>query len=334
MTESINRNKTTAGTILFLGSSNMDLIVRIPRFHHPGETITGENLTTAFGGKGANQAIATKRLGGRVIFITKLGNDPNGENYCRHLVRNGIDPKGILNDRKNPTGIALIELNPKGENRIIVSPGANGALSGEDLKSRGPLWKGVRVFVTQLEIPAATVKMGLEMARHHGAITLLNPSPPVTLSSDILSLVDFLVPNEWEAQFLTGIRRKGRESFRRMAQQLLEMGAKNVVITLGSNGLFFKNREGEIRMKAFRVKVTDTTAAGDAFLGGLACGLSEGRPIEEVLRFSNGAGALATTRLGAQPSLPRRKELERFLGRGIENGANNRPVARRKAQGA
>ena len=334
MTESINRNKTNAGTILFLGSSNMDLIVRVPRFHHPGETITGKNLTTAFGGKGANQAIASKRLGGRVRFITKLGNDPYGADYHRHLVRNGIDPKGILKDRKNPTGIALIELNPEGENRIIVSPGANGALSRGDLKSRNLLWKGVRVFVTQLEIPAATVKMGLEMARHRGAMTLLNPSPPVTLSSDILSLVDFLVPNEWEAQFLTGIKRKGRESFRRMAQQLLGMGARNVVITLGSNGLFFKNREGEIWMNAFRVKVTDTTAAGDAFLGGLACGLSEGWPIEEVLRFANGAGALATTRLGAQPSLPQRKELERFLGGCVENRAGRWPVAKRKAQGA
>ena len=299
--------------ILILGSSNVDLIFRVPRFHHPGETIQGESLATVFGGKGANQAIASKRFGGNVIFVTKLGNDSYGTSYHRYLVENGLHQKYLLKDKRLPTGMALIELAPKGENRIIVSPGANASLSVKDLKRLTPLWKEIKVFVTQFEIPIETVKMGLKIAKKHDAITLLNPSPPVRLPSNILSLVDFIVPNEWEAQSLTGIKWKRDQKIQKMAGRLLEMGVKNVVITLGSKGLFFKNRSEEFWMKAFKVNVVDTTAAGDAFLGALATCLAENKPIQEALRFANGAGALATTKLGAQPSLPLRKELETFL---------------------
>jgi ribokinase len=299
--------------ILVLGSSNIDLVLRIPRFHNPGETLQAESLLTVFGGKGANQAIASKRLGGNVVFVTKLGNDSYGKSYHNYLVENGLHQKFLLKDRKLPTGMAVIELVPKGENRIIVSPGANGFLSVKDLKRLNPLWKKIKVFATQLEIPIETVKMGLKMAKDHGAITLLNPSPPVQLPSKILSLVDFIVPNEIEAQSLTGIKWKGDPDIRRMGETLLKMGARNAVITLGSKGLFFRNRNEEFWMTAFRVNVVDTTAAGDAFLGALATDLAESKPLQETLRFANGAGALATTKLGAQPSLPLRKELETFL---------------------
>ena len=299
--------------ILVLGSSNVDLILKVPRFHNPGETIIGENLVTVFGGKGANQAIASKRLGGKTAFITKLGDDHYGQTYRWYLINSGLDRKGILKHEELPTGIALIELNPKGENRIIVSPGANGSLSENDLKRLGPIWKGIKVFVTQLEIPLPTVHIGLKMAKDQGALTLLNPSPPIRLSPNILSRVDFLVPNEWEAQYLTGLETKKDQDIQKMAKRILEMGTKNIVITLGPKGLFFKNKSEEIWMEAFKVKVVDTTAAGDAFMGALACGLSEDKPIRDVLRFANGAGALATTKLGAQPSLPSRKEVEEFL---------------------
>jgi len=303
--------------ILVLGSSNIDLILKIPRFHHPGETIVGGNLVTAFGGKGANQAIASKRLGGKVILITKLGNDHYGQSYSRYLIKNGLDQKWVLKDKKLPTGLALIELDTKGENRIIVSPGANGSLSEKDLKRFGSFWREIRVFVTQLEIPITTVQMGLKMAKEQGVLTLLNPSPPIRLSSDILSLVDFLVPNEWEAQYLTGSKMERNQDIQKMADRLLAMGAKNVVITLGSKGLFSKNENVAIWMKAFKVNVVDTTAAGDAFMGALACGLAENKPIREILKFANGAGALATTRLGAQPSLPSKKDLKTFLSRRV-----------------
>ncbi len=195
--------------ILVVGSSNIDLVLRIPRFHRPGETITGENLVTVFGGKGANQAVAARRLGGKVHFITKIGNDHYGETYRNYLVENGFARKDILQDKKHPTGVAIIEVNPKGENRIIVSPGANGCLTGKDVARLEQPWKGVGVFVTQLEIPLATVHRSLRMAKDRGAITLLNPSPVVPLPPGLLSLVDFLVPNEWEAQALTGMQTEG-----------------------------------------------------------------------------------------------------------------------------
>ena len=301
------------GRILILGSSNVDLILRIPRFHHPGETLTGKNLVTAFGGKGANQAIAARRLGGEVALLTKLGNDSFGESYREYLTQNGLPSRFLLQDPELPTGVALIELIPKGENRIIVSPGANGALTVKDLLKQQTLWKGARVFVAQLETPLQTVTKGLALAKGKGSLTLLNPAPAVPLPSKVLSLVDFLVPNEWEAQTLAGMEMKRKKDLPRLARRLLSKGPGNVVITLGARGLYFRNREEEIWMDAFRVKVVDTTAAGDAFLGALACGLAEGKPVRGALTWANAAGALATTKMGAQPSLPRRKDVESFL---------------------
>lgn len=303
------------GKILVLGNSNIDFVFKIPRFHDPGETILAENLATVFGGKGANQAITAKRLGGDVHFITKVGTDHYGKSYRHYLIKNGLDQKLILQDKKLPTGTAVIELTPKGENRIIAFLGANGSLSVKDLKRLERYWKGVEVFVIQMEIPLSTAERGLKIAKARGALTLLNPSPPVPLSPRFLSLADFIVPNEVEAQLLTGIKWKEDHDLRKMAETFLNQGVKNVVITLGPKGLFFKNRNEEIWMKAFKVKVIDTTAAGDAFLGALAYGLSEKKPTREVLKIANGAGALATTKLGAQPSLPSRKELENFLAR-------------------
>jgi ribokinase len=304
-----------SGKILVLGSSNVDLILRIPRFHEPGETVRGERVVTVFGGKGANQSISAKRLGGEVSFVTKLGQDHYGQAYRRYLIKHGLQGRYLLRDKELPTGMAFIELIPRGENRIIVSPGANGSLSEKDFKRFGHLLKNVAVFVCQLEIPITTVRLGLSMARAHGALTLLNPSPPVHFPKRMLSHVDFLVPNEGEAQWLTGKKIGTERDLPKLAGVLLEMGAKNVVITLGPKGLFFMSRQKEIRMKACRVKAVDSTAAGDAFMGALACGLSEGKPISEVLAFANGAGALATTKLGAQPSLPLRKEVETFLSK-------------------
>jgi ribokinase len=305
------------GRILVLGSSNIDLILRVPRFPNPGETITGENLVTAFGGKGANQAIAARRLGGEVIFLTKLGRDSFGGSYREYLTDNGLPPRFLLQDKKLPTGVAVIELIPKGENRIIVSPGANGSLSIRDLQKHPDAWRAVGVFVVQLEIPLNTVKKGLLLGKKRGCLTILNPAPALPLSPEILSLVDFLVPNEWEAQSLSGIRMRGKKDLPRIAQALLEKGVKNVVVTLGAQGLYFKNQDQEIWMDAFRVKPVDTTAAGDAFMGALACGLAGGKPTQEALRQAIAAGALATTKLGAQPSLPHRREVERFLERKV-----------------
>jgi ribokinase len=307
--------KTSSPPILVLGSSNVDFVLKVPRFHQPGETITAETMVTAFGGKGANQAVASKRLGGAVRFITKLGDDPYGQLYRRYLIRMGFDPRGLLQQRGCPTGMAWIELDRKGENRIVVSPGANKGLIERDLERLSGFWRNVKVFVTQMEIPLSVVRLGLEAARSRNVLTLLNPSPPVRLPRDLLSLVDFLIPNEWEAQLLSGGKMTNEREMRGIAEKLLRMGARGVVITLGERGVFFKDSESEMRIEAFRVKAIDTTAAGDAFMGGFAVALAEGKPIREGLRFASGAGALATTRLGAQPSLPRRRDVEALVSK-------------------
>ncbi len=308
-----------AKKILVLGNSNVDFVLKIPRFHDPGETILAESLVTFFGGKGANQAITAKRLGGKVQFITKLGTDDFGKAYRQVLVRSGLNGKAIIEDRKLGTGTAVIEVNPEGENRIVSFLGANGSLSASDLQKLKRYFSGAGIFVTQLEIPLSTAEAGLKMAKDQGATTLLNPSPPVRLSSKLLSLVDFIVPNESEAEVLTCLKWKRDQHIPKIAEKLLEMGPNNVVMTLGSKGLYFKNSDEEFWMKAFKVKVVDTTAAGDAFLGALAVSLSENKSIREALRFANGAGALSTTKFGAQPSLPFRKDLDRFLSRVVRS---------------
>ncbi len=301
--------------ILVLGSSNVDFVLRIPHFHEPGETLQSEDVVTVFGGKGANQAIAAKRLGATVCFATKLGDDHYGETYRWYLRKNGLDGKYFLSGRELSTGMAFIELNPKGQNRIIVSPGANGSFSEKDLKHLNFPWKDVSVFVTQLEIPLSTVRTGLKIAKKQGAITVLNPAPATRLSSEFLDQVDFLVPNEWEAQILSGIKMKTFHDLTKIGDKLLSLGSKNVVITLGSKGLYFRSKEQEFRMRAFHIETVDSTAAGDAFVGALAWCLSNGTPIKRALTIASGAGALATMKLGAQPSLPLRKELERFLSK-------------------
>ncbi len=302
-----------AGKILVLGSSNVDTILRVPRFPAAGETIRAESRVTAFGGKGANQAVAAKRLGGNVIFITKMGNDSYGQSYRKYLIQSGLDPKGILLDKKAPTGMALIELTPSGENRIIISPGANGALTSKDLGRFSALWKSIAIFVTQMETPLPTVQFALKTAKRHGALILFNPAPAGPIAPEILSDVDVLVPNETEAQILTGMTMRTEADLSKMAQELLKRGAKNVVITLGARGLFFQSKTEQSRYPAFPIKGIDSTAAGDAFVGALACGLADGKALPAALVTANAAGALACTKLGAQPSLPRKRELERFL---------------------
>lgn len=304
--------------ILVIGNSNIDFIFRVPYLPYPGETLIADNMIMAFGGKGANQAITLKQLGAKVIFLTKLGNDPYGESYRRYLIKKGMNPKWILMDKKHPTGMAIIELSVDGMNRIVVSPGANALLSSKDIEKIHLPWEEVNLFLTQLETPLDTVVTCLRIARENGVTTLLNPSPAKKLPPDILSLVDFLIPNEVEAEILSGLKIKKDKDLKRIGDLLCEMGSSNVVITLGEKGVFFKNRYEEIWMDAFKVNAIDTTAAGDAFLGAFAYGTNEGWSTRKVLRFANASGALATTKLGAQPSLPNKKSLDGFLSKHLK----------------
>ncbi|MCX5907202.1 MAG: ribokinase [Deltaproteobacteria bacterium] len=247
------------------------------------------------------------------------------KSYQKYLVQRGLPRTGFLSDPQLPTGMAFIEVDRKGENRILVFPGANTSLLPGDLRRHPRIWQGIKVFVTQLETPLSTVGAGLQMAKKRNALTLLNPSPAQVLPADLLSRVDYLVPNEGEAESLSGVKMKSERDLPRMADRLLARGVQNVVITLGPKGLYFKNRKEEIRMTAFQVKVLDTTAAGDAFMGALASGLAENQPLPEILRWANGAGALACTKLGAQPSLPQKSELIRFLRK--QSASRGKPVS-------
>lgn len=302
-----------AKMILVVGSSNIDLILRLPRFHNPGETILAEGLKTAFGGKGANQAIAAKKLGGKVFFLTKLGRDAYGDSYSDYLIKMGLPAQGLLRHRGLPTGLALIELGPKGENRIIVSPGANGALFPQDLHRNKAPWEKAGFLISQLEIPLTTVKEALQMAKEKGMITILNPAPATKLPQEFFPLVDYLIPNEEEAQIIAGRLGKKKEDLPKIAAYLHKMGAKYIIITQGAKGVYCLSPKEEIWLDAFKVKAVDTTAAGDAFIGGFAWAISEGKTLRDALRFASAAGALATTKLGAQPSLPAKKELENFI---------------------
>lgn len=299
--------------ILVVGSSNIDLILRIPRFHYPGETILAEDLKTAFGGKGANQAIAAQKLGGKVFFLTKLGHDSYGDIYRRYLIKMGLPAQGLLRDKKLPTGLALIELGRKGENRIIVSPGANGALFPQELGRNKAIWQKAGFLIIQLEIPLLTVKKALQMAKEKGIITILNPAPATKFPPDFFLLADYLIPNKEEAQIIAGRSVKKKEDLPKIGAYLHKMGAKNIIITMGAGGVYCLSQKEEIWLEAFKVKVVDTTAAGDAFVGGFVVALSMGKALREALRFASAAGALATTKLGAQPSLPTKKDLENFI---------------------
>ncbi len=297
--------------VVVVGSLNMDLVVPVARHPKPGETIIGGNLQRFPGGKGANQAVAAARLGGRVRMVGRVGADAYGAELKRGLEAEGIETADVA-EIDAPTGVALISVSEDGQNAIIVSPGANARLRPEDLSPEG--FAGAQVVVLQLETPLETVQRAAELGREAGARVLLNAAPARELPDELLEALDVLVVNEFEAAQVAGEEEpESMEEALSLARQLAQR-VPVVVVTLGARGLVWAGAEGEGYLPAFEVQAVDTTAAGDAFVGGLAAALAAGEPFAAALRFGSAAGALAATRPGAQPSLPRKSEVEELSG--------------------
>jgi ribokinase len=299
--------------VVVIGSANIDLTVKLDRIPQLGETVSEGEFYTSFGGKGANQAVAAHKAGAEVRFIAKVGNDHNGDAIVQHLGALGLGVDGILKDNSLPSGVALIMVDRLGNNAIAVAPGSNANLTVEDIYNAQSHIAWAEVLLIQLEIPLLTVKEGLRIAKANGLMSILNPAPASPLTTEILSLTDIITPNEVEAIALSGFRTKDMDETVRATRKLVESGVGQVIITLGEKGACWVHRGGIQFFSPFQVDVVDTTAAGDAFNGALACGLAEGQPMPDAIRFASAAGALAVTRRGAQDSLPSREEIDRVL---------------------
>jgi ribokinase len=298
--------------ILVVGSSNTDMIIKLDRIPRPGETILGGEFTTAAGGKRANQAVGAARAGGDVTFVARVGQDMFGEQAVAGFVAVGIHVEYVTRDKAAPSGVALIFVAKDGENSIAVAGGANSRLSPADIKKVKRALAGVRAVVMQLETPLATVQAAAELAARAKVPIILNPAPARDLPDQLLKLVSILTPNETEAELLTGIKVTDEATAAKAAEKLQARGVETVIITLGARGAFVATASTRELVPGFRVKAVDTTAAGDVFNGALAVALGEGRPLLEAARFANAAAAISVTRLGAQPSAPLRKEIERL----------------------
>ena len=299
--------------VIVIGSSNTDLVIKLDQLPRAGETRLGGELATVAGGKGANQAVAAARAGGRVVFIGRVGSDSFGKQAMAALRRDGIDVSRVVRDADSQSGAALILVDRKGRNLIAVAPGANARLSPKDVQGAKAVLAGASAVLLQLETPLATVENAAALAARAGACVILNPAPARLLPNRLLRNISILTPNETEAETLTGIAVHDDRSATRAAERLLARGVKTVIITLGARGAFVADGQLRCRVPAIRTTAVDTTAAGDIFNGALAVALGEGRPILEAVRFANAAAAISVTRFGAQPSAPTRQEIDRLL---------------------
>jgi ribokinase len=298
---------STLKKIIVVGSSNTDMVIKADHFPMPGETILGGNFFMFPGGKGANQAVAAARLGGKVTFIAKTGNDIFGEQAISQFRKEGIDTNFIITDTNQPSGIALITIDNKGENTIVVAQGANGTLTPEDVQKAVREFERAGLVLIQLEIPLDAVVHAIKLAKQFGKKVILNPAPARQLPDEILRELFMITPNESEAEILLGRDIKDIGSIQAAAKNLYEKGVANVVITLGSDGAY--NADGEQHITTMKVDTVDTTAAGDVFNGALAVAISEGKSLKDAVVFANRAAAISVTRMGAQASAPYRNEI-------------------------
>jgi len=296
--------------ILVIGSLNADLVVRAPRFPAPGETISGEDLAIIPGGKGANQAVAAARQGANVSMVGRVGDDSFGPTLTLNLQKNNVVTTHVHTDSA-ATGTAVIVVDANGQNSIVLSPGANGKVTQDDVKSIS--FQDVDTLLLQFEIPLETVIHAANLARQNGLRVILNPAPARPIPDSLLADVDILVPNESELQLLTDMPVTDIETAKVAAKALLAKGVGAVIVTLGSHGVLLVTNEKITHIPAFKIDVVDTTAAGDAFIGGLAAALLKGKSLEEAARYGNASGALAATKFGAQPSLPTAEEVQKII---------------------
>ncbi len=308
--------KNKKGAVLVLGSSNIDIVVRVDRLPSAGETVMGNEKREYWGGKGANQALAAVRAGAEVRFVTMLGNDAGGDAYGRYLGESGISPGGILRSKAS-TGVALIVVDEKGENQIAVAPGANALLTPGRMRRKPGLLDYGNVVLAQLEIPVPSVMAAFRKGRKRGACNVLNPAPATgELPDELLRLTDVLAPNETEAAHLAGLgKTPGTDAeFFRAAGALRDLGSSRVVITAGEKGAFLLDGEGASwMMPPPKVETVDTTGAGDSFCGALAAELAEGAAFAEAVRFAVSAGSCSVRKRGAQGGLPSRRQIRQNL---------------------
>ncbi|MFT2010518.1 ribokinase [Pontibacter sp. 13R65] len=298
------------GKILVVGSSNTDMVIKSTKLPLPGETVIGGNFFMNPGGKGANQAVAAARLGGQVTFITKVGNDIFGKQALQQFQKETIDNKFIKIDAEYPSGVAIIKVDGRGENCITVAPGSNGRLFPEDIEAALELVESNTLVLIQLEIPVNTVEHVIRKSHEKGLKVLLNPAPARVLTSNLFPLLYLITPNESEAEVLTGVRVVDLETAKRAACKLQELGVLNIILTLGAKGAYLHNATYSGLIPAPEVEAIDSTAAGDCFNGALAVALAENKTMQEAVAFACRASAISVTRMGAQSSIPYRKELE------------------------
>lgn len=303
----------TAGKLVVLGSINADHILNLESFPTPGETVTGHHYQVAFGGKGANQAVAAGRSGADIAFIACTGDDDIGERVRRQLERDRIDVAPVRAVNAQSTGVALIFVNAEGENVIGIHAGANAALSVEQVEAEKARIAGAQALLMQLESPLESVLAAAKIAHQHQTTVVLNPAPARDLPDELLSLIDIITPNETEAEKLTGIRVENDDDAAKAARVLHEKGIGIVMITLGSRGVWVSHDGQGRRVPGFKVQAVDTIAAGDTFNGAFVTTLLEGTALDEAIRFAHAAAAIAVTRKGAQPSVPWREEIDEFL---------------------
>ena len=305
--------------IIVIGSSNTDMVVKTEKLPMPGETVMGGTFLMNPGGKGANQAVSAARLGSKVIFIAKVGDDLFGRQALQQFQHENIDTSFITMDRDHPSGVALIGVDAHGENSIIVAPGSNSYLNTQIVEQALESIREPAIILIQLEIPIQTVEFAIERGYAKGCKVILNPAPVRSLDKKALQYLHLITPNESEAEMLTGIRVTDLLTAEQAALQLHKLGVPNVVITLGARGAYLHTKSITKLIPAPPVTAVDTTAAGDCFSGALAVALSEGFEIEKAVSFACNAASISVTRMGAQSSLPYRKEVNEISLHSLNN---------------